>query len=204
MLGALALGGCANRLPTMAPDVNDVAAAGKDRPTSYPAPPPPASVRILSGPRTLPTARRTVIAPRGESARVRTAVSVPAVPATPRRAAARPSPCTEAVLFAPRQDCVLDPCDPCAGGRCAVPSSPSLPHREQRMSRRRYETRCLVGILLPVLLALSAATAGAEPVAFEAPPTDTATQALPTALREGPTTGSRRWYRRSTGCTASA
>jgi hypothetical protein len=121
MLGALALGGCANRLPTTAQDGNDVAVVVRERPTSYPAPPPPASVRILSGPRTLPTARRTVIAPRDSSARVRTAVSVPAVPATPRRAAARPSPCTEAVLFAPQKDCVFDPCDPCAGGRCAVP-----------------------------------------------------------------------------------
>jgi hypothetical protein len=37
-----------------------------------------------------------------------------------------------------------------------------------------------------VLLALSAGTVGAEPEAFESAPTDTVTQALPAALRQGP------------------
>lgn len=43
-----------------------------------------------------------------------------AVSASPTRAPCR-APRVERVFCAPKPDCALDPCDPCAGGRCSVP-----------------------------------------------------------------------------------
>ena len=143
MLGVAALlGGCANRLPTATQDTTQATAPGGSygshyvvvrttsrpvttarnvSPTRYPAPPPPASVQLVRGPQTLPAARRIVIAPRGRRAHVQPALSVPSVPTQPRKVQPAPSPCLESALFAPQKDCVFDPCDPCAGGRCSVP-----------------------------------------------------------------------------------
>jgi len=132
MLGAaITLGGCANRLSTAADAAKGevattapvaqpayVVVRTTSRPTTYPAPPPPASVRILRGTQTLPVARRTVIRPQAATARARVQPAVRA-PALPTKA--KPAPCVEGFLFTPQPDCVLDPCDPCAGGRCSVP-----------------------------------------------------------------------------------
>ena len=139
---AVALGGCANRLPTATQDTAQSVAPAPAEPAgyvvvrttsrpvttarsaprrTYPAPPPPASVRLVRGSQPPPATRRIVIAPRRAGARVQPALAVPPVRQAPRRAKPAPTPCVDGALFAPSKDCMLDPCDPCAGGRCSVP-----------------------------------------------------------------------------------
>ena len=108
MLGiAVALGGCANRLPTATQDTTQsavpaapesygyvvvrttsrpVTTARSAPPRTHPAPPPPASVRLVRGPQPPPVTRRIVIAPRRARARVQPALAVPPVRKAPRKA----------------------------------------------------------------------------------------------------------------------
>ena len=142
------LGGCANRLPTTSPNDTTYAAPPKTytvvrttavgcsakplrvavRPapvvasskprTSYPAPP-PASLEVLRRSKTLPQARRTVIAPKSTDARVQPAVSAPSVPTASAPANTKAiAPCVRHALYTTKPVYVLDPC---AGGRCGVP-----------------------------------------------------------------------------------